>query len=226
MSLADGRRAFRGWSRAAAPLTPSASKRRYSPSAHPPRGRSIGDRCHKASLRAGLQISAHAFPAAAVTQNGTARAALAVCDAEIQFTGPATVVALFRDAVDMFARPGEPRWAAVERLLRDVIRDWQSLPAHRDPVFARGGWRCAVPACSGRRRLHDHHVLYRSRGGGNALDNRLPVCMGHHLQGIHTNVIRASGTAPHDVYWELGIRVDGPPFAAFVGDRYAGSTTS
>jgi len=107
----------------------------------------------------------------------------------------------------------------VERLLRDVIRDWQSLPAHRDPVFARGGWRCAVPTCSGRRRLHDHHVVYRSRGGDNALDNRLPVCMGHHLQGIHMNVIRAWGTAPHDVHWELGLRTDAPPFASFVGDR-------
>jgi len=179
----------------------------------------IGNRCQKASLRAGLQIGAHAFPAAVVTQNGTARAALGVCDAEIQFTGPASVVGLFRDAVEVFTRPGEPRWAAVERLLRDVIRDWQSLPAHRDPVFARGGWRCAVPACSGRCRLHDHHVVYRSRGGGNALDNRLPVCMGHHLQGIHTNVIRAWGTAPHDAHWELGLRADAPPFASFVGDR-------
>ena len=42
-----------------------------------------------------------------------------------------------------------------------------------------------MPACSARRNLHDHHLLFRSRGGGNARDNRITVCAWHHLRGIH-----------------------------------------
>ena len=56
-----------------------------------------------------------------------------------------------------FADPAEPRWTAFERLLRHVITHWESTPRHHDPVFARDGWRCTVPACSSRRNLHDHH---------------------------------------------------------------------
>jgi hypothetical protein len=40
-----------------------------------------------------------------------------LCDVEIRFTGPASVVALFRDVLDAFQRPGAPRWTALEALL-------------------------------------------------------------------------------------------------------------
>lgn len=107
---------------------------------------------------------------------------------EIAFTGPASVVALFRDALD-------------------------------DPIFARDGWRCTVTGCTGRRSLHDHHVLWRSHGGGNAQDNRTAVCPGHHLHGIHRHTIRAWGEAPHAIHRELGIRPNGTPLSSYVGDR-------
>jgi hypothetical protein len=67
--------------------------------------------------------------------------------------------------------------------------------------------------------LHDHHVQYRSRGGGNERENRIAVCAAHHLHGIHPGAIRAWGTAPHDVHWELGIRSNAPPLLTYVGDR-------
>jgi hypothetical protein len=129
------------------------------------------------------------------------------------------VVALFRDALDVVARAGEPRWAAAERLLTTVMADWEALPRHHDPVFARDGWRCAVPGCSGRRNLHDHHLRFRSRGGGNELENRDTVCATHHLRGIHTGVIRAWGTAPAAVHWQLGVRSGAPPLLDYIGDR-------
>ena len=141
-------------------------------------------------------------------------------DAEIDFTGPATVVALFRDALEVFERGGEPRWLAVERLLNRVVTDWEALPHHPDPVFARDGWRCQVPACSGRRELQDHHIVFRSRGGSNARSNRITLCAGHHHHGIHTGVIRASGKAPHHVRWELGVRAAAPALLTLLGDRY------
>ena len=87
-------------------------------------------------------------------------------------------------------------------------------------VFARDRWRCTVPACSSRRNLHDHHIRFRSRGGDNARDNRTTVCAAHHLHGIHDGTIHATGTAPHEIEWQLGVRSGAPPFLAYVGDRY------
>jgi hypothetical protein len=96
-----------------------------------------------------------------------------------------------------------------------------SAPAHRDPIFARDEWRCAVPGCSSRRNLHDHHIVFRSHGGGNERDNRVTVCASHHLHGLHRGRVRARGTAPHDLIWEIGCRFDGEgPLARLFGDRY------
>src|SRR5205814_779899 len=62
--------------------------------------------CRKTTpVAAALQDGAHA-----PLQNGAH--AYEVCDAEIQFIGPASVVALVRDTMDAFERPGEPRWTA------------------------------------------------------------------------------------------------------------------
>jgi hypothetical protein len=167
-----------------------------------------------------VQIGAHAPRHDVLTKFGTdRRAAFEVCDVEIQFTTPASVVALVREALDAFAEPGAPRWSALARVLQHVIAYWEATPRHRDPIFARDGWRCTVPGCSSRRHLHDHHLHYRSRGGDNARANRTAVCASHHLHGIHPGAIRAWGTAPRDVHWQLGVRADGPPLLAYVGDR-------
>jgi hypothetical protein len=166
-----------------------------------------------------VQISARAAGVRAWPKNGTGPPAAEVVDAEIRFSAPASVVALFRDALDAFTWTGEPRWTAVERLLARVVADWEGEPRHRDPIFARDGWRCAVPACSARRHLHDHHLRFRSHGGGNERANRITVCAAHHLHGIHAGVIRAWGVAPHVVHWQLGVRSGAPPLLSCVGDR-------
>ena len=102
-----------------------------------------------------------------------------------------------------------------------VISEWESQPRHRDPVFARDGWRCTVPACSGRRNLHDHHVLFRSRGGGNARDNRVTVCAWHHLRGIHAGVVERGAPRRDGLTWELGVRAGGRPLLRLAsGDVY------
>ena len=167
-----------------------------------------------------VQIGAHAPSQHLLTNFDTdRRAAFEVCDVETQFTAPVSVVALFRETLDAYAEPGTPRWLALERVLRHVIAYWEATPRHRDPIFARDGWRCSVPGCSSRRNLHDHHLHYRSRGGGNARENRIAVCAAHHLHGIHAGTVRASGTAPREVHWQLGVRAGGPPLLAYVGDR-------
>jgi hypothetical protein len=167
-----------------------------------------------------LQIGAHGEPSTAVGRCQDASFA-EVCDAEIRFTAPASVVALLRETLDVYARPDEPRYTALEHALRHVITYWESTPRHRDPVFARDDWRCRVPGCTSRRNLHDHHVHFRSRGGGNDRWNRVTICAAHHLHGIHAGTVRAEGRAPDDIHWELGLRAGMPALLSYVGDRLA-----
>jgi hypothetical protein len=151
----------------------------------------------------------------------------APCDDQVTFVGPAAVVALLRAAIAAFARPSDVPWQGLDRLLRSVTAEWKGQPRHRDPIFARDGWRCAVPACTSRRNLHDHHLLFRSRGGGNARDNPITVCVWHHLHGIHAGRVRAWGRAPNGVHWEVGVTGTGAlgraPLLRTLGDRYMAS---
>ncbi len=162
-----------------------------------------------------VHIPAHVM----VGADAAERARREVCDANVQFTGPASVVAFFRDVLDAYAEPGAPRWLALERVIQHVIGTWESLPRHHDPIFARDGWRCTVPGCSSRRNLHDHHLAWRSHGGGNARENRTAVCAAHHLHAVHRYTIRAAGEAPHAIHWELGVRPGAAALLRYVGDR-------
>jgi hypothetical protein len=155
--------------------------------------------------------------AAVLSAGGTGAASSfgsALLDAEIRFRAPITVAEMLRAALLARRKPHEPIWRGLERLLEHARAYWLALPKHRDPVFARDGWRCSVPGCSSRRNLHDHHVLFRSQGGGGEQDNRVAVCASHHQHGIHRGVVRASGKAGEGLNWELGRRgVNGPLLA-------------
>ena len=148
-----------------------------------------------------------------------ARADTDVLEADIRFFAPWSVRTLLRGAIAAFAEPREPPWRAFERLLEHAHETWFHQPRHRDPVFERDGWRCAVPACSSRRNLHDHHIVFRSRGGTNRRENRITVCAWHHLRGLHTGRVRAWGGAPDGITWELGIR-GGRCLLRLRGERY------
>ncbi len=50
--------------------------------------------------------------------------------------------------------------------------------------------------------------------------NRITVCAWHHLRGIHQGRVRAWGTAPDDVTWELGVRPGCAPLLRLHGDEY------
>jgi hypothetical protein len=141
-------------------------------------------------------------------------------DTDVHFRGPASVVGLVRTAIAAFHAPLTPAWTGLASLLGHAKVEWERQPRHHDPIFARDGWRCTVPACSSRRNLHDHHLRFRSHGGDNAQPNRIAVCVWHHLRGIHDGRVKAWGTAPAAVHWELGVRSDGPPLLRLVGDAY------
>jgi hypothetical protein len=84
-----------------------------------------------------------------------------------------------------------------------------------DPVVERDGWRCAVPGCTSRRNLHDHHLEFRSAGGSDAPENRVTLCSFHHLRCLHAGLLRVRGRAPDDLIFELGLRPGAPPLARY-----------
>ena len=144
-----------------------------------------------------------------------------IADAKIRFMAPASVATLLQEAMVAWRRAGEPPWRTFERILVHVCDEWTSVPAHRDPVFERDGWRCAVPACTSRRNLHDHHIVFRSRGGDDRQDNRISVCVWHHQRGIHQGgVVRACGLAGEGIHWEVGVRASGAPLMRLLDDVY------
>jgi hypothetical protein len=73
--------------------------------------------------------------------------------------------------------------------------------AHR--VFERDDRRCTAPGCTSMRNLHDHHVEFRSAGGGNELENRTTLCAWHHLRGVHAGLLRLRGRAPDELRFEM-----------------------
>ncbi len=120
--------------------------------------------------------------------------------------------------------PGE----ALGWMSAHVLRAWGVLDAkgglaklrreHR--IFARDGWRCAVPGCSKMRSLHAHHVIYRTQGGLDDAENLVTLCAYHHLRGVHAGTLRIRGRAPHALRFELGIRAGHKPLAVYAsGDR-------
>jgi CRISPR-associated protein Cas4 len=67
---------------------------------------------------------------------------------------------------------------------------------------------------------NDHHIVFRSAGGGDELANRTTLCAWHHLRGVHAGVVRCAGAAPDALRFELGVRGLLPPLMSFApGER-------
>jgi hypothetical protein len=79
-------------------------------------------------------------------------------------------------------------------LLTWTLRDPRAR--HPDPVVERDGYRCAVPGCTSRRNLHDHHLRFRSAGSSDAPANRITLCAFHHQRCLHGGLLRVRGRAP------------------------------
>ncbi len=116
----------------------------------------------------------------------------------LEFHAPPEVASLFQAMVFAFG---------LERVLEHAIASWlQAGRAFRDYAdFERDGWRCTVPACSARRNLHSHHVVFRSAGGPDVPANRTTLCAWHHLRGVHEGRIVIRGRAPEALLYRLGV---------------------
>ncbi len=136
----------------------------------------------------------------------------------MRFFGSADVVQLFRALLCTVRRRMErdegrlpTEGEALGAMLDHVLAVWDGLEgdkkvAARHRVFARDGWRCAVPGCTSMQNLHAHHIRFRSAGGPDALENRITLCAFHHLRGVHAGLLRCVGRAPDGLRWEMGIR--------------------
>ena len=109
------------------------------------------------------------------------------------------------------ARSAEGRWLSpgtcLTRIAEHFIETWRPALRERSTphrkVLARDGGYCQVPGCS-RPAAHAHHVVYRSRGGGDDPANLVSLCAAHHLHGVHAGYVRVRGRAPGALRWELG----------------------
>ena len=101
-----------------------------------------------------------------------------------------------------------PEWVGLLGLLEDFVATWddprQAPKRASDPLNIRDGWRCSAPGCTSRQNLEDHHIQYRSRGGGEDLSTRIPLCRFHHQHGEHGDLMECRGRAPLGIEWRLG----------------------
>jgi hypothetical protein len=140
--------------------------------------------------------------------------------ARLAFRVPISVAVLLEIQLRRYRHQRDPDWRAFDRVIAHALLEWTSAPKHRDPVFERDGWRCAVPGCRSRRNLHDHHVRFRSLGGDGSQGNRITVCAAHHLYFIHAGIVCAEGRAPNWLEWKMGCAPGKKPLMRLRGDRY------
>jgi hypothetical protein len=100
----------------------------------------------------------------------------------------------------------ERAWVRAGRPYGDFLRFlgvafWKAWEHTFDPdvayaeVYARDGWLCASPTCT-RRDVTPHHLVFRSQGGGDEMENVVSLCSWCHLQGIHAwGATKAAGPA-------------------------------
>jgi hypothetical protein len=133
---------------------------------------------------------------------------------------PSDVARFFRACLCSVARrldtsPGR----ALEAMFDHAMASWWVPTPRSYRVFERDGFRCTVPGCTSQRNLHAHHVLFRSRGGGDEDANLTTLCAAHHQRCVHAGVIRISGRAPDRLVFDM-------PIGRFrSGDQRSGAAT-
>ena len=132
------------------------------------------------------------------TRRGTGRVAL-------RLRLRADLVAFWRDVERWFRDAGE-RGEFVDFLVRTFWHTWLFRdPADRvayQQIYERERFHCASPVCSNRD-LTPHHLVFRSRGGGEEDANLVGLCVVCHLELVHQGRLRAEPPADH-VRWTLG----------------------
>jgi hypothetical protein len=99
-----------------------------------------------------------------------------------------------------------PTGKALAVVAAHFVDVWGDLSApRRTPsreARERDGGHCQVPGCS-HAAAHAHHIVFRSRGGGDERWNMLAGCAFHHLRCIHEHHLSVEGEAPDGLVWKL-----------------------
>ncbi len=107
-----------------------------------------------------------------------------------------------RKAAKRSLSPGE----CVVAIAEHFIEVWKPLVTQRNTLQARIRQRdrhlCQVRGCS-RPAVHAHHIKPRAQGGSDDEWNLVSLCAAHHLRGIHSGLLRVTGTAPDLLRWKV-----------------------
>lgn len=107
--------------------------------------------------------------------------------------------------------PGGSFVAFITRATLDVWRAHARSPAYGH-IYLRDRYRCQNPVCRSRH-VTPHHIVFRSRGGGEEATNLISLCDRCHLDLVHGGHLRVSGLAPDALRWEvepvLGLSLEG-----------------
>jgi hypothetical protein len=153
---------------------------------------------------------AERLPCVALAREVDAHEEVQMCaEGELRLRLPARVSALLDDALRAARASSGGRLSPDEclrRVARHFTETWEPQLRARSTVqqrvLARDQGVCQVPGCS-RAALHVHHVVYRSRGGGDEPGNLTSLCAAHHLHGVHRGWLRVSGRAPQGLRWSF-----------------------
>jgi len=89
-------------------------------------------------------------------------------------------------------------------------------------ILKRDRFRCQVPGCRCRRNLEVHHIIWRSKGGGDEQSNVVTLCKAHHSYILHDLMaLRIEGAAPNNLTFIFGQSTDkdGEPFLKYTNGR-------
>lgn len=88
---------------------------------------------------------------------------------------------------------------------------WFSVGNRWKAIHDRDRHRCVSPVCDSRNATN-HHLRYRSHGGGDEMENQITLCEFCHLEGEHGGRLKVRGTASA-LSWSFGrptvLRVEG-----------------
>ncbi len=124
---------------------------------------------------------------------------------------PREIVGLVEEAERVAALYGATTPSDALRMFLDgFIGTWSKahmqIRAQTRRLMEAADYRCQVPGCTGRAELEEHHLVFRSQGGGNEDLNLAVTCRVHHHGGIHAGLILVKRLPDGGLRWELGRR--------------------
>jgi len=120
----------------------------------------------------------------------------------LRLTLPDDLAAFWCDLELLHVDAGSPADSFVAFLVAstlDTARGMTKLPAYGD-IYLRDRFRCQNPTCRSRH-CTPHHIVFRSRGGGEEPSNLVSLCGRCHLSLVHGGHLTVTGLAPHALDW-------------------------